>query len=63
MRIEHERIAALLGELQALLAADAPDRAALLVEIDRLTGELEEHLRYEEEQLIPVLDGAAAGSA
>lgn len=61
MRIEHERVAALLDELRALLAADAPDRAALLAEIDRLTGELEEHLRFEEEQLIPVLDGATAG--
>jgi deazaflavin-dependent oxidoreductase (nitroreductase family) len=54
---EHVRIAALLDELRAVLAADAPDRTALLAEVDRLTGELEAHLRYEEEQLIPVLDG------
>ncbi|WP_214406439.1 nitroreductase/quinone reductase family protein [Pseudonocardia lacus] len=57
MRDEHERVAVLLAELRAVLDADRPDREALLVEVDRLTGELEEHLLREEEVLVPVLDG------
>jgi hypothetical protein len=30
----------------------------LRAEVDRLTGELERHLSYEEEQLVPALDAA-----
>src|SRR6185312_3678266 len=45
--------------------ADAVDRmrdeheriGELLAEVDRLTGELEDHLRHEEDVLVPVLDG------
>ncbi|MCO1655297.1 nitroreductase/quinone reductase family protein [Pseudonocardia humida] len=58
---EHARIAALLDELRAVLAEPDRDRAALLADIDRLTGEVEAHLDYEEQQLVPVLDGMAAG--
>jgi deazaflavin-dependent oxidoreductase (nitroreductase family) len=60
LRAEHERVAALLDELRAVLAAEHPARSALLAEVDRLTGELEAHLTAEEEQLVPVLDGALA---
>ncbi|MFC4947257.1 nitroreductase/quinone reductase family protein [Pseudonocardia sp. GCM10023141] len=53
---EHERIAALLAQLQAVLDAPAADPTRLLAEVDRLVDALEAHLTYEEEQLIPVLD-------
>lgn len=63
LRVEHDLIAALLDELQRVLAVDHPDPAALRGEVDRLAAELEAHLRFEEEQLIPVLDGVVAGSS
>ncbi|MFI5686822.1 nitroreductase/quinone reductase family protein [Streptomyces sp. NPDC051636] len=57
LRLEHERIAALVGELRRAVAAEeSPDARA---EVVRLTEELEAHLTYEEEQLVPLLDGAA----
>ncbi|MFJ6634318.1 nitroreductase/quinone reductase family protein [Streptomyces sp. NPDC091376] len=40
-------------------AGGAIDPAFVLAEVDRLTEELEAHLRYEEEELIPALDAAA----
>ncbi|MFV0129983.1 nitroreductase/quinone reductase family protein [Streptomyces sp. HMX112] len=58
MREEHEKIAALLGALQETVSAEDTDPARLLAEVERLTDELERHLTYEEEQLIPVLDAA-----
>jgi deazaflavin-dependent oxidoreductase (nitroreductase family) len=57
LRAEHEAIAVLLAHLQRILADADLDRVALQAEVDRLTIELEHHLDYEEEQLIPVLDG------
>ncbi|WP_030545480.1 nitroreductase/quinone reductase family protein [Streptomyces albus] len=57
---EHERIAALLEALRGLVSAGDTDPAALLPEFDRLTAELEGHLDYEEEHLIPVLDAVPA---
>ncbi|MEO3798250.1 nitroreductase/quinone reductase family protein [Nonomuraea sp. B10E15] len=51
---EHERIAALLEELKQTLSGDDPLKVR--AEIERLADELEAHLRYEEEQLIPILD-------
>ncbi|WDZ82262.1 nitroreductase/quinone reductase family protein [Micromonospora cathayae] len=57
LRAEHERIAAVLAELQAALTRPDPDPTVLLPEVDRLIAELENHLTYEEEQLIPILDG------
>lgn len=56
LREEHERIAALVEELkQVVWTADEPTRAQ--AEVERLATELEAHLTYEEEQLIPLLDG------
>ncbi len=60
LREEHVKIAALLAELQGVVDADHPDRTGVLAEVDRLTADLERHLTYEEQELIPVLDGAAA---
>ncbi|MFF6999512.1 nitroreductase/quinone reductase family protein [Streptomyces sp. NPDC008313] len=68
LRGEHERIAALLDELRTALTGPGDGTAGepglgparLLAEVDRLTAELEAHLRYEEEQLIPLLDAVPA---
>lgn len=60
LRAEHAVIAALLDELQAVVRADASGGDDVLREVDRLVAELERHLAYEEEQLVPVLDGARA---
>lgn len=57
LREEHERIAALLEELRRVLA-DSADADRVRREVERLTVELEAHLTYEEEQLIPALDAA-----
>ncbi|WP_049578445.1 nitroreductase/quinone reductase family protein [Streptomyces sp. SBT349] len=60
LREEHERIAALTEELKTLISGDrAVEPSALLSEVDRLTAELERHLDYEEEMLIPILDAPA----
>ncbi|MFF2026614.1 nitroreductase/quinone reductase family protein [Streptomyces sp. NPDC058171] len=56
---EHESIAELVEALRKLVAERDAEPTVLLAEFDRLTHELERHLTYEEEQLIPVL--AAAG--
>ncbi len=53
---EHERIAALVEDLRRVVTAEDADPAAARVEVERLTAELEAHLTYEEEQLIPLLD-------
>lgn len=56
LREEHERIAALVEELkQVVWTADEP--ATAQAEVERLATELEAHLTYEEEQLIPLLGG------
>lgn len=55
LRAEHEHIAALVEELrQTLTGGTGLD--SVRTEVDRLTTELEAHLTYEEEQLIPLLD-------
>ncbi|MFB4295546.1 nitroreductase/quinone reductase family protein [Actinomadura sp. NTSP31] len=59
MRQEHEAIKAIVDDLRAVLAAGAPDRAALAAEVDRLTADLEGHLDREEEVLVPVLNAPA----
>ena len=51
---EHESIAALLTGLQQAL--DRDDATTLRADVDRLIDELEAHLTYEEEKLIPYLD-------
>jgi deazaflavin-dependent oxidoreductase (nitroreductase family) len=57
LRVEHERVAALVEQLRDTIAG--PGEPELLRrEVDRLTHELEQHLSYEEEQLVPVLDAA-----
>ncbi|GAA2793341.1 nitroreductase/quinone reductase family protein [Saccharopolyspora taberi] len=56
LHAEHGTIAALLDDLRNVLAGDNADPRQLRAEVDRLTGELERHLDYEEEQLMPLLD-------
>ncbi|WP_433833522.1 nitroreductase/quinone reductase family protein [Actinoplanes sp. CA-015351] len=56
LRAEHERMAVLLDQLQAVLAGPVHDRAVLVAEVDRLAALVEDHLDYEEKSLIPVLD-------
>lgn len=51
-----EGLKRLVDDLRGLISSDAPDPAVLLSEVERLTSELEAHLDYEEEQLIPILD-------
>ncbi|RKT55035.1 nitroreductase/quinone reductase family protein [Saccharothrix australiensis] len=53
LRAEHERIAELLAELTAVVSGDGDD---VLSRVDALIADLERHLVYEEEQLIPLLD-------
>ena len=57
LRAEHEAIATLVAHLQRVLGDADLDRATLLTEVDQLTTELERHLDYEEDNLIPVIDG------
>ena len=54
---EHEQIAALVAELRRTLADEDP--AAARAEVERLTLDLEAHLAYEEQELIPLLDAPA----
>ncbi|MDT0302247.1 nitroreductase/quinone reductase family protein [Streptomonospora wellingtoniae] len=56
---EHERVEVLLEQLKSRLADSAADPAAVAADVDRLVAELEGHLDYEEEQLVPVLDAMA----
>jgi deazaflavin-dependent oxidoreductase (nitroreductase family) len=67
LRQEHERIAELLEELRHVLAHDPQDTdpGRVLSQVERLTNELEAHLTYEEEQLIPLLtpQGASPGAS
>ncbi|MCE6996599.1 nitroreductase/quinone reductase family protein [Saccharothrix sp. S26] len=51
---EHERIAELLARLQRTV--ERGDAATLRADVDGLIDELEAHLAYEEEQMIPFLD-------
>ncbi|MGJ6966682.1 nitroreductase/quinone reductase family protein [Streptosporangium sp. G11] len=53
---EHEKIAALIEELREIISTEGTDPLLVLPEVERLTDELERHLTYEEEQLIPILD-------
>lgn len=54
LREEHARVAALVEDLRT--AIGTADPATARTEVERLTTELEAHLTYEEEQLIPLLD-------
>lgn len=57
LRREHQEIKALLEELQKLVSGAGTDPATLLDEVERLIAELDAHLTYEEEHLIPILNG------
>ncbi|WDT58833.1 nitroreductase/quinone reductase family protein [Streptomyces sp. G7(2002)] len=59
MHQEHEKLAVLLADLQKVISAQDADPQLVLSEVERLTEEVENHLTYEEEVLIPVLDGGA----
>ncbi|MFF0160217.1 nitroreductase/quinone reductase family protein [Streptomyces sp. NPDC005263] len=56
LREEHQRIAALAEDLRRAVSAEDTDRDTARAEVERLTTELEAHLTYEEQQLIPLLD-------
>ncbi|MFC5217924.1 nitroreductase/quinone reductase family protein [Streptomyces coerulescens] len=60
LRDEHDRIAELVEDLRRVVGDENADPATARREVERLTTDLEAHLTYEEEQLIPVLDAAAA---
>ncbi|WP_413758350.1 nitroreductase/quinone reductase family protein [Streptomyces sp. MMBL 11-3] len=62
LREEHVRIAALTAELKQVVGTQSADPGHVREEVERLSAELEAHLAYEEEQLIPVLD-LPAGAA
>lgn len=66
-RREHTVVAALPDERNALLDAageqEPADSATRKAEFDRLAGELEGHLVYEEEHLVPLLTAARLSRA
>ncbi|NJP97788.1 hemerythrin domain-containing protein [Nonomuraea sp. FMUSA5-5] len=53
LRAEHQVVARLMNEIRTCLAAGGDGLGA---ELDRLATELEAHLDYEEEQLVPILN-------
>lgn len=53
---EHKEIAVLIDQLQAAVSGERTDSQVVLAEVERLIDDLERHLTYEEEQLIPALD-------
>ncbi|WP_267884863.1 nitroreductase/quinone reductase family protein [Jiangella alkaliphila] len=56
LRAEHEVVAALLARLEAAVRSDDDgDSAAVLADVDALIEQLEAHLDWEEQQLVPVL--------
>jgi deazaflavin-dependent oxidoreductase (nitroreductase family) len=59
LHAEHEKVAVLLADLRQVVSTEGADPQLVIREVERLTGELEAHLTYEEEQLIPVLDAPA----
>lgn len=58
LRREHQAIAGLLDDLQEVISTDGAGALLVLSEVERLTDELESHLTYEENQLIPILDAS-----
>lgn len=56
LREEHKRVAELVEELKQTVWT-AGDPATAQAKVERLAAELKAHLAYEEEQLIPLLDG------
>jgi deazaflavin-dependent oxidoreductase (nitroreductase family) len=60
LSLEHQKIAVLLDQLQEVISEDSADPLLVLPEVERLADELERHLTFEEEQLIPILDALQA---
>lgn len=58
LRVEHETVATLLERLQNALADRSLTGTEVATTVDELAAALERHLDYEEQVLIPVLDGA-----
>ncbi|HWS31589.1 MAG TPA: nitroreductase/quinone reductase family protein [Actinoplanes sp.] len=58
LRAEHATVAELLERLQNALTDESLTGAELAATVDRLADDLERHLDYEEQILIPVLDGS-----
>ncbi|MET9384649.1 nitroreductase/quinone reductase family protein [Streptomyces sp. NPDC002928] len=58
LREEHERIAVLVEDLRRAVSAADAEPATARTEVERLTAELEAHLAYEEQQLIPLFQAA-----
>ncbi|WBB68754.1 nitroreductase/quinone reductase family protein [Micromonospora sp. WMMD812] len=56
LRAEHGRVAALIDRLQAAVGDATADPTDVRRQVEQLTDELERHLAYEEEQLVPILD-------
>ncbi|MEV3991139.1 nitroreductase/quinone reductase family protein [Streptomyces sp. NPDC049837] len=56
LKQEHEQIAALLADLKKAVSDEEADPRHVLGEVERLTDELEAHLVYEEEHILPMLD-------
>jgi deazaflavin-dependent oxidoreductase (nitroreductase family) len=56
LREEHEQIAVLVEELRRAVSAESTDPTAARAEVERLTLDLEAHLTYEEQELLPLLD-------
>jgi deazaflavin-dependent oxidoreductase (nitroreductase family) len=55
LKEEHERIAALMEELRRAVDGTVTDPAVARAEVERLATELEAHLAYEEQELLPLL--------
>lgn len=55
LRADHERVAELLAALRAAVSEVEADPDVVRRDVDRLITELEAHLAYEEEHLIPLL--------
>jgi deazaflavin-dependent oxidoreductase (nitroreductase family) len=53
---DHKTVQHLLDRIQEVVAGSQSDITEVLSEVDRLIAELEDHLTYEETNLLPVLD-------
>jgi deazaflavin-dependent oxidoreductase (nitroreductase family) len=60
LSLAHQKIAVLLEALQDAISEENADPQLVLREVERLADELESHLTFEEEQLIPILDAPPA---
>ncbi len=58
LRQEHQKIAALLDDLQKVISTEGADPLRVLLDAEQLIDDLESYLTYEEEQLIPILDAS-----